>query len=88
VTERIEKIRDGGNVMIYPNFQYALISPGTAMPGWPQPQRPIRVPFPGQPTPVRVDAHQWVKDVLEQWAARRRRFPGRRDPSRHRDRRA
>jgi hypothetical protein len=65
--ERIEKIRDGGNVMIYPNFQYALISPGTAMPGWPQPQRPIRVPFPGQPTAVRVDAHQWVKDVLEQW---------------------
>ena len=22
---------------------------------------------PGQPTAVRVDAHQWVKDVLEQW---------------------
>ena len=65
--ERIEKIRDGGNVMIYPNFQYALISPGTAMPGWAQPQRPIRVPFPGQPTAVRVDAHQWVRDVLEQW---------------------
>jgi hypothetical protein len=34
---------------------------------WPQPQRPIRVPGPGQPTSVRVDAHQWVKDVLEQW---------------------
>jgi hypothetical protein len=54
-------------VVIYPDFQYALISPGTAMPGWSQPQRPIRVPFPGQPTAVRVDAHQWVKDVLEQW---------------------
>jgi hypothetical protein len=35
--ERIEKIRDGGNLVIYPNFEYALISPGTAMPGWPQP---------------------------------------------------
>jgi len=65
--ERIEKIRDGGNLMIYPDFQYALISPGTAMPGWPQPHRPIRVPFPGQPTAVRVDAHQWAKNVLEQW---------------------
>jgi hypothetical protein len=32
---------------IYPDFQYALISPGTAMPGWQQPQRPIRVPWPG-----------------------------------------
>ena len=59
--ERIEKIRDGGNLMIYPDFQYALISPGTAMPGWPQPHRPIRVPFPGQPTAVRVDAHQWAR---------------------------
>jgi len=65
--ERIEKIRNGGNVVIYPDFQYALISPGTAMPGWPQPQRPIRVPGPGQPTAARVDAHQWVKSVLEQW---------------------
>jgi hypothetical protein len=65
--ERIEKIRAGGNLMLYPDFQYALFSPGTAMPGWQQPQRPIRVPWPGQPTAVRVDAHQWVKDVLEQW---------------------
>jgi hypothetical protein len=65
--ERIEGIRNGGNLTIYPNVEYALISPGTAMPGWPQPQRPIRVPFPGQPTALRVDAHQWVKNVLEQW---------------------
>ncbi len=65
--ERIEKIRDGGGLTIYPDFQYALFSPGTGMPDWPQPQRPIRVPGPGQPTAVRVDAHQWVKDVLEQW---------------------
>jgi hypothetical protein len=44
--ERIEQIRDGGGLTIYPDFQYALISPGTAMPGWQQPQRPIRVPWP------------------------------------------
>jgi hypothetical protein len=37
------------------------------MPGWPQPQRPIRVPGPGQPAALRIDAHQWVQSVLEQW---------------------
>jgi hypothetical protein len=25
------------------------------------------VPFPGQPTAFRIDAHQWVQNVLEQW---------------------
>jgi hypothetical protein len=45
--EQIEQIRDGGGLTIYPDFQYALISPGTAMPGWQQPQRPTRVPWPG-----------------------------------------
>lgn len=65
--ERIEKIRDGGSLTFYPDFQYALFSPGTAMPDWRQPQRPIRVPWPGNPTAIRVDAHQWVKDVLQQW---------------------
>ena len=65
--ERIEKIRDGGNLMIYPDFQYALISPGASTPDWPQAQRPIRVPYPGQPTAIRVDAHQWVQNILEQW---------------------
>jgi hypothetical protein len=65
--KRIEKIRNGGNLTIYPNFRYALISPGTSMPGWPQPQRPIRVPFPKQPIALRIDAHQWVQNVLEQW---------------------
>ena len=65
--ERIEKIRDGENLTLYPDFQYALFSPGTAMPDWQQPQRPIRVPYPGQPAAVRVDAHQWVKNVFEQW---------------------
>jgi hypothetical protein len=49
--ERIEKIRDGANMVIYPNFEYALISPGTAMSSWSQPQRPLRVPFPGSRLP-------------------------------------
>jgi voltage-gated potassium channel len=65
--ERIEKIRDGGNLVLYPTVQYALIAPGTSMPDWPQAQRPIRMPFPGQPTAVRIDAHQWVQNVREQW---------------------
>lgn len=65
--ERIEKIRDGGIITLYPSFQYALISHGASMPNWPQAQRPIRVPGPGQPTAFRVDAHQWVQNVLEQW---------------------
>jgi hypothetical protein len=65
--ERIETIRDGGNLMLSPVVQYALISSGTALPDWPQPHRPIRVPFPGQPTDIRVDAHHWVQNVLEQW---------------------
>lgn len=56
--ERIEQIRAGGNVMFHPDFQYALFSPGTAMPDWRQPQRPIRVPYPGQPTDIRVDAYE------------------------------
>jgi hypothetical protein len=34
--ERIEKIRDGGNLTFYPDFQYALFSTGTAMPDWRQ----------------------------------------------------
>ncbi len=39
----------------------------TSMPDWPPPQRPLRVPFPGQPTVIRIDAYQWVQNVLEQW---------------------
>jgi hypothetical protein len=65
--ERIETIRDGGNLMLSPAVEYALISSGTALPDWQQPHRPIRVPYPGQPTDIRVDAHQWVQNVLEQW---------------------
>jgi hypothetical protein len=65
--ERIETIRDGGNLMLSPAVEYALISSGTALPDWQQPHRPIRVPYPGQPTDIRVDAHQWAENVLEQW---------------------
>jgi hypothetical protein len=65
--ERIEKNRNGGALTLWPTFQYALISAGIAAPDWPQPQRPIRVSGPAQPTAVRIDAHQWAQDVLEQW---------------------
>jgi hypothetical protein len=65
--ERIEKIRDGGSLTMSPDLQYALISPGASLPSWPQPQRPIRVPDPGRPTEIRVEAHEWVQNVLEQW---------------------
>ena len=65
--ERIEKIRGSGSVTIYPDIQYALISPGAALPDWRQPQRPIRVPYPENPTTLRVGAHEWVHNVLEGW---------------------
>lgn len=65
--ERIEKARNGGGFSVYFQFEYALISQGAAAPHWPQPQRPIRVPWPGQPTSFRIDAHEWEKNVLEQW---------------------
>ena len=55
------------SVTFWPSVQYALISQGTTAPDWPQPHRPIRVPFPGNPTAVRIEAHQWVQDVLEPW---------------------
>jgi hypothetical protein len=64
--ERIEKARSGSSLTIWPNFQYVLISPG-GLADWPQPERPIRVPFPAQPTGFRVEAHQWVQNVLEPW---------------------
>lgn len=65
--ERIEKIRDGGSITLYPLCEYALISPGASSPSWPQAQRPIRVPGPVQPTATRLDAHEWVQNVMEQW---------------------
>jgi hypothetical protein len=45
--ERIEQICECRGLAIYPDFQYALISPGIAMPGWQRPRRPIRAPWPG-----------------------------------------
>jgi hypothetical protein len=53
--DRIEQSRNGGSVTFWPNIQYALISQGTAAPDWPQPQVPIRVPFPENPTAVRIE---------------------------------
>lgn len=63
--ERIEKLRDGGGLTIYPNLEYALISPGTAMPDWRQPERPIRATWPRQPANILIDSHHWVSNVLE-----------------------
>ena len=65
--ERIEKLRNGGGLTIFPNLEYALISPGAAPPDWRQPERPIRATWPRQPTSIRVDAHQWTTNVLEPW---------------------
>jgi hypothetical protein len=65
--ERIEKLRDGGSLTVCPHLEYALISPGTSLPNWPEPHRPIRVPSPGPSNEIRVDAHSWAQDVLEQW---------------------
>lgn len=65
--ERIEKLRDGGDLTIYPNLEYALISPGIASPDWRQPERPIRATWPRQPTNIRIDSHQWATNVLEPW---------------------
>lgn len=65
--ERIEKLRGGGDLTIYPNLEYALISPGIALPDWRQPERPIRATWPRQPTSIRIDSHQWVTNVLEPW---------------------
>jgi hypothetical protein len=63
--ERIEKLRDGGDLTIYPNLEYALISTGIALPDWRQPERPVRVTWPRQPTNIRIDSHQWATNVLE-----------------------
>lgn len=65
--ERIEKLRDGGDLTVYPTLEYALISTGIAPPDWRQPERPIRATWPGQPTNIRIDSHQWTTNVLEPW---------------------
>lgn len=64
--ERIEQVRAGGNFTLYVGVRYGLMG-GTAAPGWPEPHRPVRVPFPAQPTQVIIKAHDWVRDVLEPW---------------------
>lgn len=64
--ERIEQVRAGGNFMLQVGVRYGLMG-GTAAPGWEEPHRPVRVPFPDQPTQVIIKAHDWVRDVLEPW---------------------
>jgi hypothetical protein len=64
--ERLEQVRAGGNFMLQVGVRYGLMG-GTAAPGWEQPHRPVRVPFPAQPTQIIIKAHDWVRDVLEPW---------------------
>lgn len=64
--ERLEQVRAGGNFMLQVAVRYGLMG-GTAAPGWEEPHRPVRVPFPAQPTQVTIKAHDWVRDVLEPW---------------------
>jgi hypothetical protein len=64
--ERIEQVRAGGNFTLHVGVRYGLMG-GTTAPGWEEPHRPIRVPFPAQPTQVIIKAHDWVRDVLEPW---------------------
>jgi hypothetical protein len=64
--ERIEQVRAGGNFTLYVGVRYGLMG-GTVSPGWAEPHRPVRVPFPAQPTQVVIKAHDWVRDVLEPW---------------------
>jgi hypothetical protein len=62
--ERIEQIRAGDGFMLQVSVRYGLMG-GTAAPAWEEPHRPVRVPFPSQPTQVIIKAHDWVQDVLE-----------------------
>ena len=64
--ERIEQVRAGGNFTLYVGVRYGLMG-GTTAPAWEEPHRPVRVPFPAQPTQVIIKAHDWVRDVLEPW---------------------
>jgi len=64
--ERIEQVRAGGNFMLQAGIRYGLMG-GIAAPGWEEPHRPVRVPFPEQPTQIIIKAHDWVRDVLEPW---------------------
>jgi hypothetical protein len=64
--ERLEQARAAGNFMLQVTVRYGLMG-GTAAPDWEEPHRPVRAPFPAQPTQVIVKAHDWVQDVLEPW---------------------
>lgn len=64
--ERLEQARAGGNLILWLGVRYGLMG-GTAAPGWEQPHRPVRVPFPAQPTQLMIKHHDWVSDVLEPW---------------------
>lgn len=64
--ERLEQTRAGGNFTLQVGVRYGLMG-GTTAPGWEEPHRPVRVPYPAQPTQVIIKAHDWVRDVLEPW---------------------
>jgi len=64
--ERLEQVRAGGDFMLQVGVRYGLMG-GTAAPDWEEPHRPVRVPFPAQPTQVIIKAHDWVNNVLEPW---------------------
>jgi hypothetical protein len=64
--ERLEQVRAGGGFMLQVGVRYGLMG-GSAAPDWEEPHRPVRVPFPAQPSQVLIKAHDWVRDVLGPW---------------------
>jgi hypothetical protein len=64
--ERLERVRAGGGLMLHVGVRYGLMG-GIVAPGWEEPHRPVRVPFPAQPTQMIIRSHDWVRDVLEPW---------------------
>jgi hypothetical protein len=65
-TERLEQVRKGGGFTMYVTIRYGLMG-GTAAPAWEEPHRPIRAPFPQQPSQFAISSHDWVQRVLEPW---------------------
>ena len=64
--ERLEQIRGGGEFTLSVAVWYALIG-GTSAPDWLESHRPIRTPFPNQPSQLVIKAHDWARDVLQPW---------------------
>jgi hypothetical protein len=64
--ERLEQVRAGGGFTLHVTIRYGLMG-GTTAPYWEEPHRPVRVPFPAQPTQMIIRSHDWVRDVLEPW---------------------